>query len=280
MKKVGFIDYFLDNWHAKTYPNLFESRAGGKYQVCYAYAFTQTPNKGGMTNEDWAKKYGVQLLSSVEEVIEKSDCLMVLAPNHPQTHEMLTEKALRSGKLTYIDKTFAPDKETALRIFANADSHGTKCFSSSALRFAAEYERIDKAGIAKIYSAGPDVYSTYSIHQIEPVIALMNSRARRVMALDGETHPSLLIEFADGRYAQFIHRTDEKRSFTLTTVNKENAAKIYTVNSDYFSLFFDALIRFFDTGIVPVPHEQTVDVIAVRAAGMKALQSPFVWVEV
>ncbi len=206
--------------------------------------------------------------------------MFVLAPNLPQTHELLTEKALRSGKLTYIDKTFAPDKDAALRIFANADSHGTKCFSSSALRYAAEYAEIDKSKIAKIYSAGPDIYSTYSIHQIEPIISLMDCRAKRIMALDGEAHPSLLIEFADGRQAQLIHRTDDKRSFTLTTVDKDNAAKLYTVSSDYFSLFFDALIEFFDTGVVPVPHEQTVDVIAVRAAGMKALETPFVWVEV
>ena len=66
----------------------------------------------------------------------------------------------------------------------------------------------------------------------------------------------------------------------LTVVNKDNQASYYPINSDYFCLFIDAMIKFFDTGISPVPKEQTIDVIAVREAGIKAFKSPFNWVEV
>jgi hypothetical protein len=69
-------------------------------------------------------------------------------------HEFLCDLPLKSGKLVYVDKTFAPDKATAERIFAIADAHGTKCYSSSALRFATELGEIDKSKIFKIYSEG------------------------------------------------------------------------------------------------------------------------------
>ena len=51
-------------------------------------------------------------------------------------HEELSQLPLKSGKPTYIDKTFAPDYPTAKRIFDLAEANGTPCYSTSALRYA------------------------------------------------------------------------------------------------------------------------------------------------
>lgn len=278
MKKIGFIEYYLNEWHANNYPDLIEKASNGEFKVCYAYAHGENP-KGGMTNKEWAELHNVELLDTMEEVIEKSDCLVVLSPDNPELHELLCEKPLQSGKPVYVDKTFAPDKETALRIFANADKHNTKCFSSSALRFATEWQEMPREGIYKIFSEGPGTLEVYSIHQIEPVIHLMNARAQRLMFLGDEKHPSYIVQFADGRLAQMSHRVDEKKTFAMTIVDADNKAVRHEVKSNYFGLFIDAMIRFFETGEVPVSHEQTVDVIAVRAAAIQACKTPFRWIE-
>ena len=277
MKKIGFIDYYLDEWHANNYPKFIDEASEGKYKVCYAYGKIDSP-KGGMTNKEWAEKYQVELLDTIEEVIEKSDYLIVLSPDNPEMHEELCELPLQSGKLVYVDKTFAPDKEAALRIFANADAHGTKCFSSSALRFSDELKDIDTDKIYKIYSEGPGRIGNYVIHQIEPVIYLMKSRVKRLMFLGDEVHPSMIIEFEDGRYAQIYQRLKADVGFVITTVDEENMAKRYEIKSDFFALFIQAMLRFFDTGEVPVSHEQTVDVMAVRAAALEACNTPFEWI--
>ena len=278
MVKVGFIDYFLDEWHANNYPAWIAQRLDGKYKVCYAYGVIDSPRPGGMTNQQWADTYGVELLDSMEAVIEKSDVLVVLGPDNPETHEMLTDLALKSGKLTYVDKTFATDKAAALRIFANADAHGTKCFSTSALRYSTELQQIEKSAIHKLYTEGPGSFEIYSIHQIEPIVALMESPAEKVMFLDDGTHPSMVISFADGRLAQ-MHQSFGL-SFRLTPIDAENNAQDYVVQSDFFGNFIDKMLEFFETGIVPVPHEQTVQVIAIREAGLKAMQTPFTWIAV
>ena len=279
MKKVGFIDYYLDEWHANNYPEFIKNQSGGRYEVFYAYGKIDSPI-GGITNREWAKKHGVELLDSINEVIEKSDVLIVLSPDNPEMHLELTDLALKSGKLVYIDKTFAPDKETAIKIFENADAHNTKCFSSSALRFADELKNIDTDKIYKIYSEGPGTYEMYSIHQIEPVMSLMKNRAKRVMALGDKHHPSYIIEFEDKRLVQIYHRMDEEATFRITAVYEDNKADVFNIKSDYFSLFIDAMIEFFDTGEIPVPKEQTIDVIAVREAGINAFENPFNWVNV
>ncbi len=277
MKKVGFIDYYLDEWHANNYPQIIAERSEGRYGVACAYGKTDSPI-GGMTNAEWSEKMGIPLVNTIEEVIEQSDVLIVLSPDNPEMHKELTELPLASGKLTYVDKTFAPDKETAEEIFAHADFHGTKCFSSSALRFASEIQDIDTDKIYKIYSEGPGFYDIYSIHQVEPIISLMKTRAKRVMALGDKAHPSLVIEFEDGRTAEMNQRLRAK--FRLAVVDDENFTVDYLITSDHFSLFIDAMIKFFDSGEIPVPHEQTVDVIAVCHAGQKAFEAPYQWIEV
>lgn len=277
MKKIGFIDYELDNWHANNYPAMIHEVSGGEYEVAFAWGYQDA--EGGMTNREWAKKYGVTLLSSPEEVIEKSDVLIVLSPNNPEQHEMLCEKPLRSGKRTYIDKTFAPDKETAERIFSIAEASGTPCFSTSALRYSSELDDIDKSAITTIYSEGPGTMEIYSIHQIEPLVKLMEVRVRRLMALSDETHPSLVIEFVDGRRVQMVQRDDPAWSFRMQVVDEKNSCRIVNIQSDYFHLFIKDMVRFFDTGVAAVPHEQTIDVIAVREAALRAAKKPFTWIE-
>lgn len=275
--KIGFIDYYLDEWHANNYPQMIKELSGGRYEVSFAYGKIDSPI-GGMTNKEWAEKNEVELLGSIEEVIEKSDRLIVLSPDNPEMHEELCELPLKSGKLVYVDKTFAPDRAAAERIFAHAKANNTKCYSSSALRFSSEIKNVDKKTIHKIYSEGPGTYEIYSIHQIEPIVYLMESRAKQVMFTGECNHPSMIIKFEDGRYAQMYQTNNSP--FRITVNKEDNSSDIYTIESDYFRLFLNELINFFDTGAVPVPYEQTVDVIAVREAGLKAMNTPYKWIDV
>jgi hypothetical protein len=53
-----------------------------------------------------------------------------------------------------------------------------------------ELKEIDKNGIAVINSWGPGTYEKYSIHQIEPIVALMGADAKRVMYLGDNKYSS------------------------------------------------------------------------------------------
>lgn len=279
MKKVGFIDYYLDEWHANNYPEFIKEHSGGELEVCYAYGKIDSPI-GGMTNAEWSEKYGITLCKTAEEVVEKSDVLVVLSPDNPEMHEELCDVPLRSGKYVYIDKTFAPTRDAAVRIFEKADAFGTKCWSSSALGFASELDGIDVSGIDAIYSEGPGEFEMYIIHQIDPVIRLMGGAAKRAMYTGTGVHPAAVIEFDDGRIWHMCLRSDRDGSFEYTVADKENRAERITVKSDYFGLFIDALTEFFKTGEPPIPHERTVTVIAVREALIKARCKPFEWIEI
>ena len=141
MIKIGFIDNFLSEWPATNYPDMI--RANGRARalgmdVCYAYAKEEVSPYDGVTTDEWCRAHGVRRVGSVEELVDRSDCIAVLSPDNPELHLALSEYALKSGKPTYIDKTFAPDKATAEKLFALAKEHGTPVYSTSSLRFADE----------------------------------------------------------------------------------------------------------------------------------------------
>ncbi len=278
MKKIGFIDYYLDEWHANNYPRMIHENSNGEMAVCYAYGKIDSP-LGGLTNSEWSKQNNIELLKTIEEVIEKSDYLIVLSPDNPEMHEELSYLAARSGKPVYIDKTFAPDKETAERIFNLADSYNTPCYSCSALNFSAELAELREIGvngIQAINSWGPGTFEIYSIHQIEPIVSLMGTDAKRVMFTGDKKYPSLIIEFSGGRRAQISHFSSS--NFVMNIGYQDETSKTIEIKSDFFGLFIKEMISFFNTGSIPVPHEQTLAVMAIRATGLKAINTPFEWV--
>lgn len=277
MKTVGFIDYYLDEFHANNYPKWLKEASNGELDVKYAYAKMDSPLPGGMTTDQWCEKYGIQRVDSIEELIEKSDCLNVLSPDNPEMHEELCELPLKSGKRVYVDKTFAETKASAEKIFALAEKHGTPCFSASALRFASEYAGIDKSQVEGLVSVGPGLLSNYSIHQIEPIVGLMGPQVSRVLFTGTEEYPALTMEYKDGRRAQFSHHGWDC-PFAMVIDLKEGKTQRVQVESDYFNLFMKEMADFFLGGEPKVSHEDTIGVIAVREAAILAAQRPGEWV--
>ena len=106
--KIGFIDYYLDEWPAHNYPELIKELSGGDMEVAYAYGHIDSPI-GGMTTDEWCAKYGIERVMTIDELVKKSDALIVLSPDNCEMHEELCQIPLRSGKRCYVDKTFAPD---------------------------------------------------------------------------------------------------------------------------------------------------------------------------
>ncbi|HOJ10194.1 MAG TPA: Gfo/Idh/MocA family oxidoreductase [Clostridiales bacterium] len=282
MKKIGLIDYYLDNWHASNLPKWLDDETHGEYKICYAWGSlnpdgSESGKECCKPSEVWCAEHNIELVSSAAEVVEKSDVLMVLAPNNPEQHEELCREALASGKRTYVDKTFAPDVATAKRIFDMARAGGTPMFSSSALRFSSELKDIKREGICVISSRGSGVYQIYSIHQIEMLVSLMGPDAKRVMAIGNEAAPALAIEFSGGRFATMGHFGWEcPFNLAITYDSSENV--LVRECTSFFPNFVHELVDFFETGSIKAPEKETIAVIGIREKGFEALKNPGVWI--
>ena len=274
MKKIGFIDYFLDEWHANNYPKFIADECGDEFEVAYAYGEIDKPD--GLTTDQWCEKFRVQRCKTIAEVVEKSDCIIVLSPDNPERHLDLCREPLSSGKPVYVDKTFAPSKDIAKQIVEIGERYGTPFCSSSALRFSDELKEISKDGIKEIISRGPGRFDTYSIHQIEPIVVLMGSKVTSVVAPDAQKE-GIVMNFEGGRRASMEHGFDD---FSLTVKYENGETQEVPQMSNYFPNFIKALCQFFKEGKIFAPHDETVAAMAIIESGNKALKTPNVTTEV
>ena len=84
MKKIGFIDYYISEWHANNYPSWLKKiseEKGMDYQVCYAWAEEDVSKVDGKTTAEWCTQMGIEQCASVQELCEKSDFIIILAPS-------------------------------------------------------------------------------------------------------------------------------------------------------------------------------------------------------
>lgn len=279
MKKIGFIDFYLDEFHANNYPKWISGLSAGEMEVHCAYALQDSPNPGGMTTAQWCDTHGIPQAASIAELVDSCDCINVLSPDNPEMHRLLAELPLKSGKPVYVDKTFAPTAAIAKELFSIAQDNGTPCFSASALRFATEYKEVNKDEIEQIISRGPGPLTNYAIHQIEPIVLLMGNALRRVQYIGTRNFPALLLEWTDGRRAQFSHHGWEC-PFQMQVDTLPGKSSSIKVNSDYFENFIREMVDFFQTGTQKVPHADTIAVIAAIEASLQASENPDTWIPI
>lgn len=283
--KIGFIDEFLDNWHANNYPQLIADHPdGSNFEVARAWEMRAADS--GLDITQWCQQQGVAQARDIEQVVDECDAIVVLAPRNADVHEALADLPLRSGKPVYIDKPFAPDVATARRLFAKAREHGTPMFSSSALRFGSTLrnaltETLADKKLQYVATHGSGKFGEYAIHQVEMLVMTLGLGATRVMHVGNGTARVVLVDYADGRRGTVT--LTPGADFSLSAAWGEAGAggtHRIDVMEDFFPGLMDAMLRFFKTGLAPVPEAQTIEVTAILQAANLGLATPDQWVPV
>ena len=279
MKKIGFIDYRIDEWHANHYPEWIKNAAEAlklDYTVAYAYASENAPD--GRTTEEWCRDFGVERCHSIDEVCQKSDVLLVLAPSNPETHLGFAKAVLPSGKPTYIDKTFAPDTATALEIFALAEAYHTPLFSSSALRYSTELDAWEGKGAKNIVTCGGGSNAPeYIIHQAEMVIRLLKDEPIEFKAETQGTQILFRARFKKGAVTSMVYARSLPFSVCVEMESGEEQNAI--MKSDSFAGLIRDILRFYETGKPCFDTNETINVMKLREGALRALETPETWVK-
>lgn len=279
MKKIGFVDYYLNEWHADNYPAWIAANVrekGGDFVLSYAWAERDEPPCGGDSTDVWCKRNGAERCASIEELCEKSDCIFILSPDNPEKHLEYAKRVFPFGKPVYVDKTFAPDLAAAVKIYELSEKYGTPFFSSSALGFADELADAGKARNFMTTGGGRN-FEIYSVHQLEMVVKAMGTGAKRVIAAAGDSNVCVFVDYGDGRSAEVSYSDGYPFSVAF---EREGAGEYRPVVSAYFENMINAILRFFESGVPAVEKARTLEVIALRDACISALKNPFSFVNV
>jgi hypothetical protein len=280
-KKIGFIDYYIDEWHANNYPQMIrESSYGDKFEV--ALAWEEVTLSGKKPLDEWCKEQGVAKAASLEQVVAECDCIVVLSPDNVERHEDLAALPLASGKPVYVDKPFAPSLEVGRRMVERARAHNTPMMSSSALRFDSTVEKalaqIGNQPVHFVSTRGPGSFDIYAIHQVEPIVTVIGTGAKRVMQCGAGENKLMIIDYGDGRRA--VMNQIPNHPFQFSVQYGDTGVYVCDSMTDFFPRFIEAMLRFFDTGVSVVPVEQTLEIAAILEAGTAALSRPDEWIEV
>jgi len=283
MKKIGFIDHSIDNFHANKFLSLIRSGPlKEKYDV--ACAWEEEAAAGKRDIDQWCGEMNVEKAESIEQVVAECDGLMVLSPDRSDRHEDLADLPLRSGKPVCVDKTFAPSLAAAKRMFEKAEQHGTPLMSSSVLRFGSAFVKAveenlagKKARFAAARGAGAS-FAIYAVHQLEMLVAILGTGASRVMQCGNDEAEVLLVDYPDGRRG-VVNRMVGWHPFQISFTYGGESASVDTID-DHYDRFVDALLDFFETGNSPVPKEETLEIMALVATGVQALEQPGQWLAV
>lgn len=280
MKHIGFVDYYLSEWHANNYPvwiKEMNEKLGTDYVVSYGWAEKDISPVDGVSTDEWCEKMGITRCASIAELCEKSDVIILLAPSDPQKHLGYAKELLPFGKPTYIDKTFAPDLKTAEEIFSIAKQHGTPFFSTSALRYADELADFKDAR-DMIITGGGSNFEEYAIHLVEMVIVLAKEAITQVKVecqgvqrfchLKLESGETMMLLFAPGM------------PYTITAFNQDGTDIHKDVTSDFFQKLMIDILNFFESKKLPFDGQQTLDVMRLRDALLKAQNQSGEWIAI
>jgi predicted dehydrogenase len=247
MKRIGFVDYSLENFHANVYLKAFRNELKDRgYSVAGCTAMQADDGRV------WAAQNGVPYFDSVAAMDGAVDCYAVLAPSNPEAHLGLCQRVLPFGKTTYVDKTFAPDLATAQQIFALADQHHCAMQTTSALRYTNVQAHVAAAGRDNarhmVAWGGGSSFGEYAIHPVELAVSCMGAQAERLMRRGTGDNSQLLIDFSAGRTAVVNVYTNADTPFAASVTTPQGTQLIMVDGSRLFIDMAAAILDLFDSG--------------------------------
>jgi predicted dehydrogenase len=278
-KRIGIIG--LDTSHSTAFTKALNDPAADPaflgYKVVAAYPKGSNDIKSSIDRipgytED-VKKLGVEIVNSIEELLEKVDFIL-LETNDGRLHLAQALPVLKAGKRMFIDKPVAASLTDTLTIYKAAKHYNVPVFSSSSLRYINGIQEIAAGSIGKVLGADtygpatlekthPDLF-WYGVHGVEILFTVMGTGCKTVTRSSTANFDKVSGVWNDDRIGTFRGIRSGKSDYG-GTIFGEKGITVLGKYSGYNPLLLK-IVEFFDSGILPVKPEETIDIFAFMAA--------------
>ena len=155
--------------------------------------------------------------------------------------------------------------------------HQTKFFSTSSLRYASELTEL--TDIKHITVAGTvALFHEYIVHQAEIAVKVLNPISKRLRLDISGNQRICRIEADDGKSATLLYVP--KMPYSVTCETTSGNAVYRSVKSDFFLELTKDIARFFFGGNASFDAEQTLEVMRIHDAVIKAEETPGEWIKI
>lgn len=275
-KRVGIIG--LDTSHSLAFTRLLNSSEvnpefkGYKIVAAYPYGSKEIKSSSrripGYTAK--VKELGVKIVGSIDELLKKVD-VVLLETNDGRLHLEQALPVIKSGKRMFIDKPIAASLKDAVAIFEASKAYNVPVFSTSSLRYITGVQdlNLDKIVGADTFSPAlleethPDFF-WYGIHGVEMLFTVMGRGCKSVVRVNTEGTDIVVGTWKDGRVGTFRGTRTGKHDYG-GTVFSEDGKTVLGPHTGYQPLLLE-IIKFFETGKVPVSPAETLEIFAFMEA--------------
>lgn len=275
-KRVGIIG--LDTSHSIAFTKLLNSEEVGNkfngYKIVAAYPHGSKDIESSAKRipgyiED-VKKFGVEIVDSIASLLKKVD-VVLLETNDGRLHLEQVLPVLKAGKRVFIDKPVAASLKDAIAIYEASKKYKVPLFSCSSLRYIKGLDGLDKSTVvgadayspASIEKTHPDLF-WYGVHGVETLYTVMGTGCKEVTRIHTEGTDIAVGVWNDGRVGTFRGTRTGKHNYggTVYTTDGNRTLGPY---GGYEPLLVD-IIKYFETGEVPVTPEETIEIFAFMEA--------------
>ncbi len=219
------------------------------------------------------EKFGVKMYDTIEELAKNVDAILILSVDG-RPHLDQFRRTLASKKPVFIDKPLAGSLKDALEIQRLSRESKVPVFSSSSLRYAPDspVKQLDKVGdVASAFSFGPaelephhpDMF-WYGIHATEALYTVMGAGCEQVVRTHTKNTDVITGVWSGGRVGTMQGNRNGKAGYGVTVIGSKGVAKGGEKHS--YKPLVEEYMKFFQTGIAPVPLETTIEILAFMEA--------------
>lgn len=223
--------------------------------------------------ETLTTKYGVRIYDDIAAMCEDVDAVLLTSLDG-RPHLEQAKPVIEAGKPLFVDKPVAGSLRDAVELFRLAREAGVPCFSSSSLRWypgVTEVAGADLGELRSVISYGPapaephhpDLF-WYGIHPTEALFTVMGPGCESVVRTTTGSAIVVTGTWAGERVGTLHGITEGKRGYKVIAFGTKAIAEQKS-GGDYTPMLRE-IIRFFRTGVPPVPNEVTLEIYAFMEA--------------
>lgn len=217
--------------------------------------------------------FGVELCASIGELARKVDAIMILSVDG-RAHLDQFRQTLAAGRPVFIDKPMGGSLADAVEIARLAEAARVPCFGTSSLRYPLDSPLQDAARIgdvAAVFSYGPAEFEPhmpdlfwYGIHTVEALYAVMGPGCVSVVRTHTENTDVITGVWSDARVGTVQGNRNGHPGFGITVFGSKGVVTGGQKSS--YRPLAEELVKFFRTGVAPVPLATTVEIHAFMEA--------------
>ncbi len=282
--KLGIIG--LDTSHSIAFTKLLNNENKEEkykdFRIIAAYPYGSKTIKSSYERiPDYIKQVedlGVEIAPSIADLLKKVDCVL-LETNDGNLHLEQANEVFKAGKITFIDKPVGATLAQAIAIFKLAKQYNVPIFSSSALRFVPQTQKIRNGDFGKIM--GADCYSPhhkepshrdfgwYGIHGVEMLFTVMGTGCVSVNRMSADSTDVVVGKWNDGRIGTFRGLQQGPSIYGGTAFTPKGAVPVGPYQG--YEVLLDEILKFFKTRIPPVNEKETLEIFTFMEASNQSM---------